>query len=674
MKIIIAMIFSWPIFISSGQVPLKNHYDNLYPNYFSSIQISNDPQNCYNIGNINSWNLIGLLNMFETNKDKAYLVKFINLVLIIQKNRHDTRGTGSEPLWVNKNDDLCDLVDHDPDSEPLYFNSMLLFSMAKYVYIVHKEPSLSLYSSPLPSGQNNSVTLISQNLLDQFQVNPSIITFGDFAKWLGKRVEQSILFILNNYWDDNFGIKGHIREECNEGGKRTCGTAMNFNSPFAAALLLMGETNSDFGHGNLRSIHLAKSQIIAGLHKSSINLIDGCNCNLSGCATYNHPVLRLMNNNNNSYFWFHSGWGIVKENCVLHPFNPQPKISNYTEFVEDVSHGAMDLWFVRACYEAQLAPCNNCTPYFTLTEMERFRNTLTKNIYYTDNTGGHFHNAVNGANNQIANSNCTQNCPPDLFWGEVLDWMPLYKFDNSSSPKVYDILMNHTIGLIQNPTTRFLSGAQSYLGFSEVVKAQWDKECVDLSMRNRKLVYDQDFTIKGRLVIDPSVPNTLLNSTASFADPIINTPDFTIEPGVTCNMKAGGGIILKPGFKAKQGSQFKARHVPSNCSSENELRIYPDVPGNPVLENSPTKDLFSISVNPNPGSGIFLVSTNQTSAENKTISFELFNSGGLRVFLFTAQEGQTMEINLSEFSTGLYFLSGVSSSGERASCKILIQK
>jgi hypothetical protein len=37
-------------------------------------------------------------------------------------------------------------------------------------------------------------------------------------------------------------------------------------------------------------------------------------------------------------------------------------------------------------------------------------------------------------------------------------------------------------------------------------------------------------------------------------------------------------------------------------------------------------------------------------------------------------QDQSKEIARQELRTGLYFLSGVSSSGERASCKFLIQK
>ena len=609
-----------------------SHYNNL-ANYRAS-EITYDSLSQLTFSDRSSWLLLSYINLYESTKDKGYLIKFINHSILCQRYRQDQAYSPNShpPKWT---------LEIQSGGESTYLNGLLLYPMAKFIFLVMSDPHLR--NSPLPIGQNQTNNLILTPVLNGMPDYgiPNTQSYFHFAWWLGYRVEQSLAYLNAYRWKNNLGFLKDYNS--------TRASHLNWNSVYASALLYMGlnflynPLYSNFGFDPDRHLYIQKADII-GQYYHGLQQIQG---------GPSRPV--LIDWFNASYSWMHAGW--------------RNKTINDPDLQEDLAHGAMDLFFPIESFE-------NGTPFFTHYDMGKFKRALTKNIYYTDPLGIHFRNTVSGSNcGYDGNHPCPSTpTPSDIFWAEVLNWMPLYKFDDNSQPKVYDILTAHAGNLLNHPVKKFLSGYQGLLGLSYVVKAQWDKECVDLSMRNRKLVYDQDFTIKGRLVIDPSVPNTLLNSTASFADPIINTPDFTIEPGVTCNMKAGGGIILKPGFKAKQGSQFKARHVPSNCSSENELRIYPDVPGNPVLENSPTKDLFSISVNPNPGSGIFLVSTNQTSAENKTISFELFNSGGLRVFLFTAQEGQTMEINLSEFSTGLYFLSGVSSSGERASCKILIQK
>ena len=103
----------------------------------------------------------------------------------------------------------------------------------------------------------------------------------------------------------------------------------------------------------------------------------------------------------------------------------------------------MDLCLPVHAMNSKLAPCNTCSPYFTTTEMDRLRNTLTQNIFYTDINGQHFHNTVEGEgfDNDFANADCVPNCSPDFYYGEVLDWMPLYKFDESSLPDAYDIIL-----------------------------------------------------------------------------------------------------------------------------------------------------------------------------------------------------------------------------------------
>ena len=73
--------------------------------------------------------------------------------------------------------------------------------------------------------------------------------------------------------------------------------------------------------------------------------------------------------------------------------------------------------------------------------------------------------------------------------------MPLEVFDYPHS--VYDILIEHIDklrndnfpGYILDPCadSKYLSGGKGFLGLSEVVKAQWKRECVDLNMTNRDL-------------------------------------------------------------------------------------------------------------------------------------------------------------------------------------------
>jgi len=92
--------------------------------------------------------------------------------------------------------------------------------------------------------------------------------------------------------------------------------------------------------------------------------------------------------------------------------------------------------------------------------------------------------------------------------------------------------------------------AEDYYGLAEVVSAQWDKECANLTLYNRDVVYDQDFFVKNTLTIAPQQTTDLFYTPVPFAEPQTFTDGgsqdrFVIEPGVNVNMVAGEKIILK---------------------------------------------------------------------------------------------------------------------------------
>ena len=669
MKILIltAILFA-PFIYATGQnnpYPIKEYYDKLYPTSdYSPANI--DYTDCSKVGNSLSWILSSLLRMYETTGDKAYLIKFINHSIQIQNNRRDILTSGDDPVWVRTTDDLCD--GQQDDAEPAYFNSLLIYPMSEFVNMVINEPGHTLYNTNLPL-----------QLINNLPSSPTILGYGDFANWLGKKVEETIIFMNYNYWDDSFGIKNHNGDDCFSGSNRTCGTAMNMNSPYGCALLFMGLANTNFGYGNNRADYLYKAQLVASFYKGVIDIVDGCNGNLSYT---NYPVIRLMSNENDSYFWYHAGWGLVKEFCVLHPFVPQPKVTGYLEFVEDVSHGAMDLWFIKACYEAQFAPDIYSQPYFTDTEMARFRNTFTKNIYYTDINGGHFHNCVNGTDDQFADNTCAPNCPTDLMYGEALDWMPLYKFDGGTTPNVYDILVQHTTGLIDNsPTTENLTGGQSFLGLSEVVKAQWDKECVNLTLYNRDVVYDQDFIVKNNLIVAPELEDDFhVQDANSFAEPIITDNTFIVESGTTVNMVAGESIRLLPGFSAKAGSNFHAYIDPDLCD-ENNSRITQTQNVNNTIATTysslekETKIIDStyFKISPNPTNGDITLSYNFN--ENTDVFFEIYNSQGVKECSYSLSGSvNSKSISLAPLNNGIYSYRAIAGDKLIATDKIVVIK
>src|SRR5437660_3585563 len=101
--------------------------------------------------------------------------------------------------------------------------------------------------------------------------------------------------------------------------------------------------------------------------------------------------------------------------------------------------------------------------------------------------------------------------------------MLLQNFDSPVN-SVYDDLILHAYQLNHDAfsvctSTHGLGGPQSFLGLSEIVKAQWKNDCVNLTLKNRDLIYNQDFTVPNIIIVDP---NTLAGA---FAEP--NNTDIT---------------------------------------------------------------------------------------------------------------------------------------------------
>ncbi len=176
-----------------------------------------------------------------------------------------------------------------------------------------------------------------------------------------------------------------------------------------------------------------------------------------------------------------------------------------------------------------------------------------------------FYNAVIGYDSPVDGNNT-----PGIHKYVVPAYMPLYKFDNmvNTTPNVYDVVLSFFSNEIYPPNKNInVSGGIHGYGLAHVVNAQWDKECVNLSLYNRRMVYDQDFMVKNTLVVEPQTQDGYYSpGDKSFAEPMINTPEFIIEPNVEVNMVAGERIQLKSGFRAKAGSKFSAKIMPNLCT------------------------------------------------------------------------------------------------------------
>lgn len=88
---------------TNATYPIKEQYDKRNTDFVDkgydpcNICPSNIPGN---YGDGMSYVLESYIKMYETTKDKAYLIKFIINSICMQENRQDTRGATSDPRWA----------------------------------------------------------------------------------------------------------------------------------------------------------------------------------------------------------------------------------------------------------------------------------------------------------------------------------------------------------------------------------------------------------------------------------------------------------------------------------------------------------------------------------------------------------------------------------------------
>jgi len=499
----------------------KEYFDQYLEKYYTSSTYDyNNNTMTYEAW---GWHLFTYLRLYETTKDKAYLNKFIEWSYDIQSKR-DSYGLGNGTLWF--------------ECEYWYFNGILISPMAEFAYLVLiKEPALK-----------------SVLLLDPLNSN-TLITYEDYANWLSYRVQQTLNTCNAYYWinDVQCYSKKPILEL--DGCQPEISEAeINQQALFACALYYISQISQAYN-----TIYLQKSNMI--LYKFKHLILE---------SPYpNDPV-----NNIYSYTWWHNWY-------------PGMPSGNYCR--EDVAHGGMDLQMILLGYDYGLY-YNGFL--FQQNDMINLNHTFTYNIW--DRSQYQFFNNVygtlfeNSSDQTFCNYyvNGTQN-----FYGpgEVLSWMPLYRFDQAGSPPndIYSILLNQAYFLVKDDfqnaklppsfwnncshVTHNLSGGYSLFGYSEVVKAQWDKECVNLTLYNRDVAYDQDFFAKNKLIIAPQLFDDLhTQNSNSFAEPITTGNDFIIRNGTTVNMSAGNEINLNPGTQIKAGSNFRAYINEALCMGGNK--------------------------------------------------------------------------------------------------------
>ncbi|MEZ4924612.1 MAG: hypothetical protein R2780_15695, partial [Crocinitomicaceae bacterium] len=324
---------------------------------------------------------------------------------------------------------------------------------------------------------------------------------------------------------------------------------MNQSVGFARAFLFNGLTagNQDF---------LDKAQLMEDLLLGNIYIIDQCDD-----LYYNHNLLRV--NNDNSTWMYQAGWR-VQEHC----FPKTQWYDKYVENMEDIGHAVVDTWMLRDFF------LYNPNTNINEAQLIQFRNMFTKNIYNDlDET---FKIAVNGASNPqgIVNQEIIAKLSGNnghTGYCESMSYMWFYRFDDADNtagaPYTYNICFDYYNDYVgNNVASPPFYGGQAQKGHSEMVEAQWDKECPDLTLDNRKLVYNQDFYSKRNLIIDPI--NVFSSNTYAF--PLLQGfIEFLVESGVESEMKASESISIKPGVHIKAGSDYHAFIDPLLCGGGN---------------------------------------------------------------------------------------------------------
>jgi hypothetical protein len=282
-------------------------------------------------------------------------------------------------------------------------------------------------------------------------------------------------------------------------------------------------------------------------------------------------------------------------------------------------------------------------------------------------------------------------------------FMPFYQFDDNGTVKstiTYDLILqtmkNVWVGgnpnNLNNPRSAldFLSSsAIDGYGFSQVVRAQWDKECVDLTLFNRNLTYDQDFYAKHNLTINTidDTPTEFLYDSdflykpipiqKSIALPVYQHTNFTIQDGVTANITAGNSISLKGEVHFSAGSEVDVSTVNSNCysggryaeTSNNNTLLSDSLSQNTIHKGRlELKDnsIKPITVYPNPFSQNIVV---EISKMESPLDFTLQNSMGQIMEKGTLGLGKN-DLNLSHLNRGLYFIK-ISSKGKSFNQKLI---
>lgn len=517
--------FLHPVKEQSDHIVHKQLYNGAFVGLASYATDHVDPWSTYKYPEAVGQLQLGYMQMYRTTKDKAYLVKFINIALRAM-------------AWRREN---YHFTDPSVVGSALYKNGVLLWAWSDFIHLLSvEEPELAQVEInedllPIPS------STIPGNIIPVAYRS----TFGTVAQWLLGRSRETLETILATQWSDDQALGAGIIH------------GLNQEAVFGAAMLNLGHVASVTGDPTMMS-YLDKGALMLRKFRYPSE-DDRCACVLG------LPV--LLNNTNNSYFWYHDGWSHPRRPgfCIYVDCNGASGIAHQDldltdrhEFMEDISHGVYDMELPRLAnlynvYTGGSEP-------FTDGDMVKFRNAFTTQIAQPFQGSWGFCSGVYGCDALVG---VYEGHGFNYYRKDAMAWMFLHEWDEAAGaepgPGVYEILTTfYTSDLYQHPIE--ITSGFAYWGLAQLVAAQWERECFSLELYNRELVYDQDFTAKNVLRVFPAG-----EAGASFADPVIHEPRFTVNENIRSEFRAGSAVIFEPGFEAVRGSVVEAVIDPLGC-------------------------------------------------------------------------------------------------------------
>jgi hypothetical protein len=634
-----------------------------------------------------------LLVMYETTHDKAYLHWAMDLSVHWISMRGIEPGSLSPFAW-NQGLPLIDPVLSAETYSP-HNPSLIIWAMSHLCHIILIEESTILcaqnFDPVLLEKYGSTLPTLPQN------------TYGYFADWLVHRLVESMDFLITNFW---LGPDKGFRD-----ASGFAPGAINQQSSFGAALFYLGHlSNSSPCFGNSATYsglqsYLDKATNIATLFTEPFLV---CDFALSGFLTTCDPTTCenqlpfVSSPSSQSFWWYIDGYGVPRSSCFNQDVVDRAEWLNFSmnpdedgvRFYEDISHAVRTMYFPIVCEKNNFSSQGN--HFFALGDMQKFANTF-KNVIWNSNQNKCYPNVRGIGYEHYTKSTAGCETPycelgdPVLTW-DAMTWASLHPYDNTSNHSLYNIT-KQILGQqlqIAGPGS-WINGGRVH-GFSHVTNAQWAYDCVDVTLYNRKLNYNQDLFAPHDLTIHPTAEDCYHQlGMNSFAAPIIQSDNFTVEPNVTANISAGNKIVIKGEVHFKAGSEVRLFIDPAlnNCFtggryanstetetnqtsilSMNQQRLLEEQNNlsasiSPSTEHSPALK-FDVQLSPNPVEEICTLTLSLPQESNLFIQLFEINGRIIKTESSKQLKGYSnYPLNFSELKSGLYLLKVLTEDGEK---------